>query len=90
MYSGQVSRYLCPAVFPGVNAIQCNAPQELARRRSIEVFEDGAARPHTLSVFPEDRREGLLADASITTQVDRTRRCTTRPPPTRVFWTTLQ
>src|SRR5215468_10892717 len=30
-----------------------------------EVLEDGAARPRTLSLFPEDRVEGLLADASI-------------------------
>jgi len=34
-------------------------------RRSIEILEDGAARPRTLSLFPEDRVEGLLADASI-------------------------
>jgi hypothetical protein len=34
-------------------------------RRSIEVLEDGAARPRTLSLFPEDRVEGLLADASV-------------------------
>src|SRR5262249_12838734 len=36
-----------------------------AWRRSIKVLEDGAARPRTLSLFPEDRCEGLLADASI-------------------------
>src|ERR1700737_130427 len=41
------------------------ATQELAWRGSIEVLEDGAARPQTLSLFPEDRVEGLLADASI-------------------------
>jgi transposase len=35
----------------------------LAWRRSIEVLEDGAARPRTLSLFPEDRVEGVLADA---------------------------
>ena len=27
-------------------------------------LEDDAVRPRTLSLFPEDRREGLLADAS--------------------------
>jgi hypothetical protein len=27
--------------------------------------EDGAAHPRTLSLFPEDRCEGLLADAPI-------------------------
>jgi hypothetical protein len=31
----------------------------------MAVAEDGAAHPRTLSLFPEDRCEGLLADASI-------------------------
>ena len=44
---------------------EINDSQELAWRRSIKVLEDGAARPRTLSLFPEDRCEGLLADASI-------------------------
>src|SRR5438067_13795549 len=44
---------------------EINDTQELAWRRSIEVLEDGAARPKTLSLFPEDRVEGLLADASV-------------------------
>src|SRR6266576_2190216 len=44
---------------------EINDTQELAWRRSIEVLEDGAARPQTLSLFPEDRCEGLLPDASI-------------------------
>src|SRR5712691_4265550 len=44
---------------------EINDTQELAWRRSIEVLEDGAARPGTLSLFPEDRCEGLLPDASI-------------------------
>src|SRR5256714_5545774 len=44
---------------------EINNTQELAWRRSIEVLEDGAARPRTLSLFPEDRVEGLLADASV-------------------------
>jgi transposase len=44
---------------------EINDSQELAWRKSIEVFEDGAARPRTLSLFPEDRCEGLLPDASI-------------------------
>jgi hypothetical protein len=44
---------------------EINDTQELAWRRSIEVLEAGAARPRTLSLFPEDRVEGLLADASI-------------------------
>src|SRR5215467_3187137 len=44
---------------------EINDPQELAWRRSIEVLEADAARPRTLSLFPEDRVEGLVADASI-------------------------
>ena len=44
---------------------EINDTQELAWRRSIEVLEDGAAQPRTLSLFPEDRCEGLLGDASI-------------------------
>src|SRR5436190_19768948 len=37
---------------------EINDTQELAWRRSIEVLEDGAARPRTLSLFPEDRVQG--------------------------------
>src|SRR6266581_3675851 len=44
---------------------EINDTQELAWRRSIEVFEEGAAQPRTLSLFPEDRCEGLLPDHSI-------------------------
>jgi Transposase DDE domain len=44
---------------------EINDSQELAWRRSIEVFEDGAVQPRTLSLFPEDRTEGLLPDAAI-------------------------
>jgi hypothetical protein len=44
---------------------EINDTQELAWRKSIEVLEDGAARPRTLSLFPEDRCEGLLPDDSI-------------------------
>src|ERR1700730_8009458 len=44
---------------------EINHTQELAWRRSIEVLEDGGAQPRTLSLFPEDRCAGLLADASI-------------------------
>jgi hypothetical protein len=41
---------------------EINSSQELAWRRSIEVLEDGAERPRTLSLFPADRCEGLLPD----------------------------
>src|ERR1700724_2623459 len=44
---------------------EINDTQELAWRRSIAVLEDGAVQPRTLSLFPEDRCEGLLADASV-------------------------
>jgi transposase len=44
---------------------EINATQELAWRRSIEVMEAGAARPRTLSLFAEDRCEGLLPNGSI-------------------------
>src|SRR5438105_2586895 len=44
---------------------EINSTQELAWRRSIEVLEPGAARPRTLSLFAEERCEGLLPDNSI-------------------------
>jgi hypothetical protein len=44
---------------------EINDTQELAWRRSIEVFEHGAVEPRTLSLFPEDRCKGLLPDASV-------------------------
>src|SRR3989440_10083317 len=44
---------------------EINDTQELAWRRSIEVLEEDAPQPRTLSLFPEDRCAGVLADASI-------------------------
>jgi len=44
---------------------EINDSQELAWRKSIAVHEDGAAAPRRLSLFPEDRCEGVLPDASI-------------------------
>ncbi len=44
---------------------EINSSQELAWRKSIEVFEDGAARPRTMSLFPDERSEELLRDASV-------------------------
>lgn len=44
---------------------EINDTQELAWRKSIAVLEEGAARPRTLALFPEDRCEGLVPDASI-------------------------
>jgi len=44
---------------------EINDSQELAWRKSIAIVEEGAPQPRTLSLFPEDRCEGLLPDASI-------------------------
>ena len=44
---------------------EINDSQELAWRKSIAVLEDGAAAPRTLSLFPEDRCEGVLPDAAV-------------------------
>jgi hypothetical protein len=44
---------------------EINSSQELAWRKSIEVFEDDQRRPSTIALFPEDRCEGLVSDASI-------------------------
>src|SRR5687767_10525947 len=44
---------------------EINSSQEQAWRKSIEVLEDGSIRPRTLALFPEDRCEGVLPDASI-------------------------
>jgi Transposase DDE domain len=44
---------------------EINDSQERAWRKSIDVFDEGAAEPRTLWLFPEDRCEGLLSDVSI-------------------------
>ena len=44
---------------------EINDSQERAWRKSIDVFDEGAAEPRTLLLFPEDRCEGLLSDTSI-------------------------
>ena len=44
---------------------EINDSQELAWRKSIAVLEEGAAAPRSLSLFPEDRCEGVLPDATI-------------------------
>jgi hypothetical protein len=44
---------------------EINSSQELAWRKSIEVLEEGSVRPRTLALFPEDRCEGVLPDASV-------------------------
>ena len=44
---------------------EINSSQQLAWRKSIEVFEDGREQPSTLSLFPADRCEAVIADDSI-------------------------
>ena len=44
---------------------EINNSQELAWRKSIEAIEERAPRARTLSLFPEDRCEGLIDDGSI-------------------------
>ena len=44
---------------------EINDSQELAWRKSIAVVEDGAAAPRPLSLFPEDRCEGVLPDTAV-------------------------
>ena len=67
---------------------EINDTQELAWQKSIEVFDEGAARPRTLSLFPEDRCEGLLPDASIVRlKLSQMRLC--RPRQWGACWLTL-
>jgi len=69
---GKVEEVVDPAL-PGGRVVQrhvlylgeINDSQELAWRKSVAVFEDGAPAPRTLSLFPEDRGEALLPDTSI-------------------------
>ena len=44
---------------------EINSSQELAWRRTIEVLDADSQRPRSLALFPEDRCEGVLPDASI-------------------------
>lgn len=44
---------------------EINSTQELAWRKSIEVFQDGQVRPTTVALFPEDCCEALIPDESI-------------------------
>ncbi|HKM82174.1 MAG TPA: IS1634 family transposase [Candidatus Acidoferrum sp.] len=44
---------------------EINDSQELAWRRSIEVLDEQVDRAKTLALFPEDRCEGIVPDASI-------------------------
>ena len=44
---------------------EINSSQELAWRRSIEVFDEADHGARTLALFPEDRCEGIVPDESI-------------------------
>ena len=44
---------------------EINSSQELAWRKSIEVFEEGQERPSTLALFAEDRCETPIPDESV-------------------------
>ena len=44
---------------------EINSTQELAWRKSIEVFQDGQERPSTMALFPEDHCAALIPDESI-------------------------
>jgi transposase len=43
---------------------EINSSQELAWRKTIEVLDEDSQRPRSLALFPEDRCEGVLPDAS--------------------------
>jgi hypothetical protein len=67
---------------------EINDSQERAWRKSIEVFDEGAAQPRTLSLFPEDRCQEVLADASIVRlRLSQTRLC--RPRQWGACWLAL-
>ena len=65
---------------------EINDTQELAWRRSIEVLEDGAAQPRTLSLFPEDRCAGLLAALRSSTSSCRSCNCAGHDNGARAGW----
>jgi hypothetical protein len=44
---------------------EINSSQEVAWRKSIEVFQEGQARPTTMALFPEDRCAAVGADESV-------------------------
>jgi transposase len=68
---------------------EINDSQELAWRRSIEIFDEGSSRPRTLSLFPEDRCDGLLSDESLVRlKLSRMRLC--RPRMFGACWLALR
>lgn len=68
---------------------EINSSQELAWRKSIEVFEGGRLRPKPIALFPEDRCEALLPDESIVrVRLSALRLC--RPRQWGACWLVLQ
>jgi hypothetical protein len=67
---------------------EINSSQELAWRKSIDVLEEGSARPRTLALFPEDHCEAAALDASIVRlKLSRLRLC--RPRQWGACWLAL-
>src|SRR6201981_3232125 len=67
---------------------EINDSQERAWRKSIEVFDEDAAAPRTLALFPRARGEELVPDASIVRlRLSQTRLC--RPRQWGACWLTL-
>ena len=68
---------------------EINSSQELAWRKSIEVFQDGQVHPTTMALFPEDRCEALVDDESIV-RVVLSQLCLVRPRQWGACWLVLQ
>ncbi len=66
---------------------EINSSQEQAWRKSIEVFEEGAVRPRTLALFPEDRFEGVVDESVVRLRLFELRLC--RPRQWGACWLAL-
>lgn len=67
---------------------EINSSQEEAWRKCIEVFEEGAPRPRTLALFPEDRCEGVVDDSVVRLRLSELRLC--RPRQWGACWLALR
>jgi transposase len=66
---------------------EINSSQEEAWRKCIEVCEEGASRPRTLALFPEDRCEGVVDDSIVRLRLSELRLC--RPRQWGACWLAL-